>query len=427
MAESFKLPDLGEGIHEGEVIEVKVSVGDEVKEGDIIIEVETDKAAVEIPSPFTSTVRDILVKPDDVVTVGQELMIFGAAEAAEPAPEEKPAEKPAEAAEAETYSQPARREEEPVPASPATRRLARELGVDLRQVKPSGPGGRVTSEDVRSFSGKAAPAEKKPEVAEKPAKAAPDVTMEAPQLPDFSKWGPVEAIPLRSIRRTTARQMGLAWSQIPHAVSQDMADITKLESFRQKHKGEIQDKSGKLTLIVFVLKAVVTALKTYPYFNSTLNTAAGEIILKHYYHLGVAVDTDNGLMVPVIRDVDRKSIAEISIELKELVQKARDRKISLEEMQGGTFTITNAGALGGGQFVPIINYPQVAILGMGAARLQPVVVEKDNKEPEIVPRLMMPLVVCIDHRVLDGSDAIRFLNTVVDALEDPEELLMTMV
>jgi pyruvate dehydrogenase E2 component (dihydrolipoamide acetyltransferase) len=423
MVESFRLPDLGEGIHEGEVIAVLVSVGDEVKEGDLIIEVETDKAAVEIPSPYTGTVKEVRVKPDDVVTVGQVLMTFGDAEAIETVAAKIPVEPAKEVA----YQPPAGREQEPVPASPATRRLARELGVDLRQVQPTGPGGRVTNQDVRSFAEKAAEAETKPETTEKPAKAASSATIEAPELPDFAKWGPVETIPLRSIRRTTSRQMALAWSQIPHAVSQDMADITKLESFRQKHKENIQDKGGKLTLIVFVLKAVVTALKTYPYFNSTLNTATGEIILKHYYHLGVAADTDSGLMVPVIRDVDRKSIEEISLELKELVQKARDRKISLEEMQGGTFTITNAGALGGGQFIPIINYPQVAILGMGAAGLQPVVVKNEKKEPEIVSRLMMPMVVCIDHRVLDGSDAIRFLKTVVNALEDPEELLMTMI
>ncbi|MGA8180681.1 MAG: dihydrolipoamide acetyltransferase family protein [Desulfobacterales bacterium] len=423
MAQSFKLPDLGEGIHEGEVIAVLVSVGDAVKEGDLIIEVETDKAAVEIPSPFTGKVREIRVKPDDVVTVGQVLMTFGDGKAAEPAPAEKPVEP-----ETERASPPsAGRKQEPVPASPATRRLARELGVDIRQVQPTGPGGRVTGQDVRSFAEKAAAPEKKPSAAEKSAKAALSVTVETPELPDFAKWGPVESIPLRSIRKTTARQMGLAWSQIPHAVSQDMADITKLESFRKKHKGNIQGKGGKLTLIVFVLKAVVTALKTFPYFNSTLDKAAGEIILKRYYHIGVAVDTDNGLMVPVIRDVDRKSIEEISVELKELAQKARDRKVSLEEMQGGTFTITNAGALGGGQFVPIINYPQVAILGMGAAGWQPVVVENEKKELEIVPRLMMPMVVCIDHRVLDGSDAIRFLKMVVNALEDPEELLMTMI
>ena len=423
MIQSFTLPDLGEGIHEGEVIAVLVSVGDKVKEGDLIIEVETDKAAVEIPSPFTGTVREIRVKPDDVVTVGQVLITFGDEKEAQKAPVEIPVEPET----GKAYQTPAGRDQEPVPASPATRRLARELGVDLRQVQPTGPGGRVTAQDVRSFAEKGAPLEKEPEVEETPAKGSPAVTIETPELPDFSKWGPVETISLRSIRRTTARQMSLAWSQIPHAVSQDMADITKLESFRQKHIADIQDKGGKLTLIVFVLKAVVTALKMYPHFNSSLDTKAGKIILKRYYHLGVAVNTDRGLMVPVIRDVDRKSIEEISIELKDLVQKSRDRKVSLEEMQGGTFTITNAGALGGGQFIPIINYPQVAILGMGAAGLQPVVVESEKKEPDIVPRLMMPMVVCIDHRVLDGSDAIRFLKTVVNALEDPEELLMTMI
>ena len=202
--------------------------------------------------------------------------------------------------------------------------------------------------------------------------------------------------------------------------------MTKLESFRRKHKPEVEAKGGKLTPTVFALKAVATALKAYPNFNASLDTQAGEIVLKQYYHIGVAVNTKDGLIVPVVRDVDRKSIVELSIELNQLVQKTRDRKTTLEELQGGTFSITNVGGMGGGHFVPIINYPEVAILGMGSARMQPAAIEKEGKGFEIVPRLMMPVVLCIDHRVLDGADAIPFLRMIVEALEDPEELFMMM-
>jgi pyruvate dehydrogenase E2 component (dihydrolipoamide acetyltransferase) len=246
-------------------------------------------------------------------------------------------------------------------------------------------------------------------------------------LPDFEKWGPIERIPVRSIRRATAKQMTLAWSQIPHVHNQDMVDVTKLEKFRRKHKAEIEAKGGRLTMTVFALKAVATALKTYPRFNATLDTQAGEIVIKNYYHIGVAVNTEDGLIVPVIRDVDRKSITELAIELYTLVQRTRERKTTLEEMQGGTFTITNVGPMGGGYFAPIINYPQVSILGMGSARMEPVVRANEEKGFEIVPRLMMPVVLCIDHRVLDGADALQFIRVIIDDLEDPDQLLMTMV
>lgn len=425
MARSFKLPDLGEGIHEGEVLAVVVSVGDEVKEGDPILEVETDKAAVEIPSPYTGTVEEILVKPGDTVQVGQVLITFsGEEEAAAVTEEKKPPERPEPVPEAPPRAPSAGAG--PVPASPSTRRLARELGVDLRVVPPTGPAGLVTAEDVRLYAEKGA---KAPEMLEKPAEKVSPVEpliVKAPPLPDFSKWGAIERIPLRSVRKATARQMALAWSRIPHVNNQDEADVSKLEAFRQRHKREIEEKGGKLTLTVFALKAVATALKAYPNFNATLDTEAGEIIVKRYYHIGVAVNTDDGLIVPVIRDVDRKSITDLSIELNDLVQRTRRRKATLEEMQGGTFTITNVGPMGGGQFTPIINYPQVAILGMGSAGLKPVVVAKGENGHEIVPRLMMPLVLCIDHRVLDGADAIPFMRLIVDTLKDPDELFMMM-
>jgi pyruvate dehydrogenase E2 component (dihydrolipoamide acetyltransferase) len=262
---------------------------------------------------------------------------------------------------------------------------------------------------VRAFAegkGKEKP-EEKPEEGREEARP---LVVTAPKLPDFSKWGPVERVALRSVRRATARQMALTWSQIPHVSNHDMVDMTKLDSFRKKHKAEIEAKGGKLTHTVFALKAAATALKAFPRFNASLDTEGGEIILKHYFHVGIAVATDDGLIVPVIRDVDRKSILELSIELTDLAERTRQRKVSLEELRGGTFTITNVGPMGGGQFIPIINYPQVAILGMGAASMQPVVVKNEEGTFEIVPRLMMPLVLCIDHRILDGADAVPFMR-----------------
>ena len=429
MVRSFKLPDLGEGVHEGEVLAVHVSVGQEVKEGDIILEIETDKAAVEIPSPFNGRVQEIFVKPGDIVKVGDVMMTFSNGEEADRVDVQKPEKVPSRAAEPEkALSLPeTQKTEGPVPASPATRRLARGLGVDLHQVTPTGTGGVVTADDVRAFAEAGKAVVEAPSAGEvKPAEA-PAVAIPSPILPDFTKWGPVERLPFRSIRRATAKQMVLAWSQIPHVASQDEVDITKLEAFRQKHKAEIEDAGGRLTMTVFALKAVATALKTYPQFNATLDEQAGEIIIKKYFHIGVAANTDKGLIVPVIRDVDRKSIKELAVEMNDLVQRTRARKVSREELLGSTFTITNAGAMGGGYFAPIINFPEVAILGMGQGRLQPAVVDKGDGEHEIAPRLIMPIVLCIDHRVLDGADAIKFLKVVVDALQDPDELLITMI
>ena len=247
------------------------------------------------------------------------------------------------------------------------------------------------------------------------------------QLPDFARWGPIERLPFRSIRRATATQMATSWSQIPHVYCQDDVDITRLEAFRQRHKAELAAAGGRLTMTVFAMKAVATALKLYPNFNASLDLSAQEIIIKRYFHMGIAVDSDHGLTVPVIRDVDRKSIKELAIEVESTVGKVREGKLSREEMQGGTFTITNAGALGGHHFSAIINYPEVAILGLGQGRMQPAVLTDDRGRHEIVPRLIMPIVLCFDHRVVDGADAVRFLKVVIKALEDPDELLITMI
>lgn len=422
MTRSFRLPDLGEGIHEAEILAIPVTPGQKVREGDIILEIETDKAAVEIPSPFAGTVADILVEVGAKAVVGDVLMTFqtdgeqiSASPNATPPPEK---------------TQPVRDYgQRPVPASPSTRRLARELGIDLRAVKPTGAGGVVTKEDVE------AQARHQEQPAPPPPAAPPSppiarVQPPAPvltDLPDFSRWGPVERLPFRSIRRATAAQMTTAWTQIPHVHCQDSVDITRLEAFRHKHKAEIAASGGRLTMTVFAMKAVTTALKTYPRFNASLDLTAQEIIVKNYFHIGIAVDGESGLVVPVIRDVDRKSIKDLAIEVDGVIARVRAGKQSREELQGGTFTITNAGALGGSHFSAIINYPEVAILGLGQGRMQPAVVTNDRGRHEIVPRLLMPIVLCFDHRVVDGGDAIRFLRLVIDALEDPDELLITMI
>lgn len=439
MARVFNLPDLGEGIHEAEVQEVKVSVGDEVKEDQTILVVETDKAAVDIPSPYAGVVEDIKVQAGDWIQVGDTLMTFsGSSEEEE---EQKEADRPSEPAaeetteetEEETEEATAKEEGRPVPASPATRRLARELGVNLRQVPASGPAGRVTSEDVRTFAERESTEKKEEEVSksqEKRKEEAPTRPLEisAPSLPDFSHWGSVERMPLRSVRRTIAEQMARSWSQVPHVTHQDVADITALDRLRRKYKDEVKAKDGSLTLTVFAMKAVVSALKAYPRVNASLDPEAGEIILKNYYHMGIAVDTDRGLIVPVIRDVDQKSITDLAIELQALAQRTRKGKATLDEMQGGTFTITNVGILGGTSFSPIINYPEVAILGMARARWQPVVRQKSTDEGETqmetVPRFMLPLILTFDHRVLDGADAARFMRHVIQMLENPEKFLL---
>jgi pyruvate dehydrogenase E2 component (dihydrolipoamide acetyltransferase) len=435
MARPFKLPDLGEGIYEAEIQEVLVSVGDEVEEDQNILVVETDKAAVEVPSPYAGTVQEVRVEPGDLVNVGDVLLVFDGGE--EPEIEPQAEEKEPEGKEAEpeeeapvkvksvggTARQPAKGER-PVPASPSTRQLARDLGVDLARVKPSGPAGRVLAEDVRAFAERG-PAEEEVEAAPEregraPAKMAGTglAPIGAPPLPDFSRWGPVERVPLRSVRRAIARNIALSWSQIPHVNHHDEADITELEDLRQRYKDKME--SGSLTMTVFVIKAAAAALKVHPRFNASLDPEHEEIVLKRYYHMGVAVDTERGLIVPVIRDVDCKSIADLAVELGELVKRTQEGGASLDELQGGTFTLTNVGILGGTGFEPIINYPQVAILGMARAAWKPVV--REGKE--IVPRYILPLVVTFDHRVVDGADAARFMRTVVEALENPGELML---
>ncbi|MGK7312658.1 MAG: 2-oxo acid dehydrogenase subunit E2, partial [Candidatus Longimicrobiales bacterium M2_2A_002] len=311
------------------------------------------------------------------------------------------------------------------------------LDVDLEAVEGSGPQGRVTADDVEAAAGETEgePEEAAPEAEEAgvegrraPGILGPTLVEEVPSLPDFGEWGEVERTKLRSVRRTIAERMAVSWSQIPHVTHEDVADITALESLRQEHVDEVEEAGGSLTLTAFVLKAAVAALKEHPRFNASLDVAARELILKKYHHVGVAVHTERGLMVPVIRDVDRKSIRELAVELTELAERTREGDVKPGEMRGGTFTVTNPGTIGGTAFTPIINWPQVAILGTARAREVPVVEagmgDEAGSGPSLSTRLELPLVLGFDHRVNDGADAARFVRTVVEVLEDPERLLL---
>ena len=424
----FRLPDLGEGIHEAEILAIPVTTGQKVVEGDPIIEVETDKAAVEIPSPITGSIEKVHVQPGDITNVGDILISFSVTEEAESPVSEHEDDK-------ESLLSPNKPKESnyttdkklPVPASPSTRKLARELAVDLRLITASGASGIVTADDVRQFAqsdGKNATTRPSEPVS---TKVTETPTIPSGNLPDFSQFGEIERHDFRSIRRATAKRMSESWSQIPHVNCQDVVDITLLEEFRARHKSEIAELGGRLTMTVFTLKAVATALKNFPNFNASLDVEHQEIIIKKYFNIGIAMDTPHGLMVPVIRDVDRKSIKELSIELHTDITMARARKLSREKLSGGSFTITNAGAIGGSHFSAIINHPEIAILGLGQARMQPVVVTDEKGEHEIVPRLLMPIVLCFDHRVVDGADAIRFLQVIINSLQDPDDLLINMI
>ncbi len=429
----FKLPDLGEGIHEGEILKWLVKPGDVIEEDAPLVEVETDKAAVTIPSPKAGRILSLGAPEGAVVTVGQVLVSIddgtgGAAPPAKvkeekaPAPEAPPAVPKAEA----QPSGPGKPAPGPRPAAPATRRLARELGVDLSAVPATGPGGRITPEDVQAFAkGKIPPAGEAP-----PARAAAGPApppggpwipfLEVEPLPDFSQWGPVEKEPLRSIRRKVARKMVTSMVLVPHVAHMDDADVTLLEEFRLKEKERrAGGYGGKLTLLPFVVKAVTAGLKAAPAFNASLDPFSREVIYKKYYHIGIACDTGRGLVVPVIRDTDRKSIIQISAEIEEAARKAREGNLKPEEMRGGTFTITNVGPLGGTALIPAINYPEVAILGMGRVQEKPVV-----REGEIVARKILPLTLAFDHRIADGADAARFVGELVKQLSDPNLLLL---
>jgi len=420
MIKEIRLPEVGENIEAGEVVKVLVSVGEEIKLDQPVVEVETDKAIFEVPSTEEGVVKEILVKEGDEIKVNG-VIVKVETDSAEGKEEEKP--KPEEKAEREETPESERKEkieekpesqkkvefedkmpEKIPPASPSVRRLARELGVDLQNVTGTGSGDRITDEDVKAHA--------KSVIISK--QSAGPAIISQQEMPDFSARGEIEVKPFTKVRKITAETLSNAWNTIPHVTQFDKADITELEEFRQKHKGKIEEAGGKLTLTAFLIKVAATALKVHPQFNASIDMARGEIIYKKYYHIGVAVDTDRGLLVPVIRDVDKKSVAELAVELTEISKKARDKKSTPDELQGGNFTVSNLGGIAGTNFTPIVYWPQVAILGVAKSTLEPVYIDGQFK-----PRLMMPLGLSYDHRIIDGADGARFIKWVVEALEDP--------
>ena len=483
----FKLPDLGEGIHEGQIVRVLVSEGDRVAEYQPLLEVETDKAAVEIPSPKAGTISRIHVEQGQTVKVGAILISIdeggdGAAPPAaapkaaarpEPAPPARPPSPPpapAKAAaappakrearlearpeEAEVPSPararemvaraedrrepgpqaapppaaPARAPEVPVAAAPAVRRLARELGVQIEEVPGSGPAGRVLKEDVEAFARGERPARREaaptaePAPTYEPAEAAPEappeITVPYEELPDFSKYGPIRREAVPQIRKTIARQMARSWANIPRVTQSDEADVTELEQHRKSYNDALRPGENKLTMTAIMLKLLGAALRRHPRLNASYDPRTAEIIYKDYVHIGLAVDTPRGLVVPVIRDVDVKPLPGLAAELNNLSERTRKAQFEIAELRGGSFTITNYGALGGTVGTPMINFPEAAILGIGKAKQRPWV-----HGGQIVPRLIMPLSLSFDHRIVDGGDATRFMNDVIAALENPLRLL----
>ena len=436
----FKLPDLGEGIHEGEILKWHVKEGDTIQEDETLVEIETDKAAVDIPSPASGTIVKLNGEVGDIINVGDVIAVIGdGATAAKPAeklkteeapPADKKEERPAKVIAKPVIEVPEPGRKGIVPAAPATRRLARELGVNIQMVKGTGPGGRVSAEDVHNHAegkleepaitpeGVKPAAAPETEYAAHAASAIPFLDLEP--LPDFEKWGPVRKEALRSIRRKVAHKMVTSMILVPHVAHMDEADVTLLEEFRKREKVRREGKpGGHLTLLAFVIKAVTAGLKATPAFNASLEPFKQEIIYKDYYNIGIAVDTGKGLMVPVIKETDRKSIITIAKEIEDLAGRARVGKIAVDELQGGTFTITNVGPLGGTALIPTINYPEVAILGMGKAQEKPVV-----RDGEIVIRKILPLTLAFDHRIADGADAARFVSEMVRQLSDPNLLLL---
>jgi len=433
MSRSFVLPDLGEGLTEAEIVKVLVREGEVIAEDAPLLEVETDKATVEIPSPMSGRVEKIHVEPHQTVKVGQVLVTFGDAAAGAAATGQKPAAPPARptapaAQRAEVRTLPTSEtpvRTGPVPATPSTRRLARELGVGLHTVHGTGPGGRITDDDVRAAAdrGATAPAPaartERTEPAAPPAAAKPLAThVTEPPLPNFEQWGAIERQPLSHLRRTIAERMTLSATVIPHVTHFDRADITDLDAIIQRNLAPAKARGVTLTLTAFLLKAAALALREHPTFNATLDAAAGQLIVKRYVHVGVAVATERGLIVPVLRDVDAKPLLDVARELGALAQRVRDGKATLDDLRGGTFTVTNIGALGGTGAIPIINYPEVAILGVARARQEPVV-----RDGRVEPRLLLPLSLTFDHRVADGADGARFASAIVGRLEAPERLL----
>jgi pyruvate dehydrogenase E2 component (dihydrolipoamide acetyltransferase) len=469
VAVEFRLPELGENIDSGDLVRILVSVGDAIVKDQPVIELETDKATIEVPSTVSGRIKKVHVKQGAKVKVGDVILTVeddAETKEAAPAPEEaekkaakkeaKPAKKaeaaPAEKekketrkeeakpaakvapakAEAEPEAEPEKEQEEApaaetaeqpakatapaapsragaaAPASPSVRRLARELGVDVTDVAGSSPGGRISVEDVKLH------AKSLIQIREAPRAAAGGAVQ---PLPDFSRWGEAERQPMSNVRRKTAQHLAHAWSVAPQVTQYDRADVTALEEMRKELGPKAEEKGGKLTVTAVALKIVAKAIADFPQFVGSVDLEREEIILKKYVHIGIAVDTDRGLLVPVIRDVDKKDLFELAVEVTRVAEKARNRKLTPDDLAGGVFTITNLGGIGGTGFSPIVNWPEVAILGLARASQEPV-----WQEDRFVPRLILPLSLSYDHRLIDGADAARFLRRIAESFEKPFQL-----
>jgi len=507
--QEFKVPELGENVTQGDVTQILVKVGDTIQKEQSVVELETDKATVEVPSSVAGVVKEIKVKPGDKVKVGAVILTVdedgagaeeapapeqkGAAEEkaaaepeaeakGEPKTEQKPAkaepkaapkaeQKPATKAEPkqdqkvvsmprreapqsaaapsspapqasarQAQADPAARADAPAPqprpsegpaapASPSVRRLAREIGVDINEVQGSAPGGRISDEDVKEHARRilsSVPSTSAPGgFTARPASAPPTSV----PLPDFSKWGEVEREPMSNIRRKTAEHLSRAWNTMPHVTQFDKADITPMEELRAKFRKQVEEAGGNLTVTAVVVKVVAAAVKQFPQFNASVDVDSSAIVYKKYVNVGVAVDTEFGLLVPVIRNADQKNITQIAIELHQLSEKARAKKLTLDEMSGGGISISNLGGIGGTYFTPIVNWPEVAILGVSRGIVEPVwrppngaqggPGHVEGHDGRFEPRQLLPLSLSYDHRVIDGADAMRFLRWVVQAIEQP--------
>jgi len=424
MARVLYLPELGENITEGEVVRVRVAVGDIVTSEQPLLEIETGKATIELPSHEAGVVAELHVKEGDKLKIGDRILTFSdwngspippgraSPKGAGPLLPEAivPSLAPIPGAKAVSPESPRPQvgdRSDGVAAAPSVRRFAREIGVDIEQVKGTGNNDRLSIEDVKRFArqihtGRATPA--------------PPYTLQTIALPDFTQWGEIQKESMTNVRIATAEHLSRCWSGIPHVTQFDKADVTSLEALRKRLVPRVEAAGGKLTLTAILLKILAAALKVYPKFAASIDLARREIIYKKYIHLGVAVDSERGLLVPVMRDVDQKNILQIAIELTSLSQRARAGKLRLEEMQGGTFTVTNLGGIGGSFFTPIINGPEVAILGIGRAGMEP---SCGGKDALCAPRKMLPLSLSYDHRLIDGADGARFLRWIVEAIQEP--------
>jgi len=422
MAITLNLPELGEGVDRVDVVAVLVAVGDSIEVDQGLIEVETEKASVEVPATTAGTVTEIHVTVGDVLAENALIVTLDAAEGqAEadpvpvpvpvPVPEPELAEEKEEAAVVEPAPQPPtppppvtpRDDSKAIPAAPTVRRFAREVGVDLTTIFGSGPGGRISIDDVK--------AEANRRLSGGVAAGSPVMAVE---LPDLEQFGPVHREPMTKVRRLTAEHLSRAWVTVPQVTNHEIADITDLEEFRKAYKERVAAAGGKLTMTALLVKIVATALKAHPVLNAAVDMARQEVVFRYSINIGVAVDTERGLLVPVIRDADTKNLTEISVALDDLADRARSKKLRPDEMQGGTFSISNLGGIGGTGFTPIVNWPEVAILGVSRGRIEP-----QWHEGKFRPRLMMPLSLSYDHRLVDGADAARFLAKLKDALEQP--------